>query len=56
LVGIIIEKDVNPEIITKLLIPLAEGKGVPIVSIDGLNSTFKFCCGMRCIAFGLKVR
>lgn len=55
LVGVIIEKDVNPPIITKLLIPIAEANDVPIVAIDGLNSIFKLHVGMRCIAFGFKV-
>jgi len=55
LAGVIIEKDVDPQIITKLLIPIAQSKGVPIISVSGLNSAFKTVTGMRCIALGFKV-
>jgi hypothetical protein len=55
LAAVIIDKDVNPPIITKLLVPIAESKNVPIVAVNGLNTIFMDQAGMRCIAFGLKV-
>jgi len=54
LAAAIIEKSVNPPIITKLLVPLAVSRNVPMVAIDGLNSAFQHHAGMRCIAVGLK--
>ncbi len=55
LVGLIIEKNVEPEIITKLLVPIARCRQVPIISLSGLGSAFKKGCGFKCIALGFKV-
>ncbi|ODN04031.1 Ribonuclease P protein subunit p38 [Orchesella cincta] len=54
LIAVIIEKDVDPPIITKLLVPLATSKEVPIVAISGLNQICQKVFNTRCIALGLK--
>jgi len=54
LVAVLIEQNVHPQIITKLLIPLANSRNVPIIAFEGLNSTFQEATDMRCIALGLK--
>jgi hypothetical protein len=54
--GLIIEKNVDPQIITKLLVPIARAKGIPIVSLTGLKASFKKACDINCIALGFKVK
>lgn len=56
LVGLLIEKDVDPQIITKLLVPIAQTRGVPVISLSGLRSAAYKACGIKCIALGFKVR
>jgi ribosomal protein L7Ae-like RNA K-turn-binding protein len=53
--AVIIDKDVDPQIITKILVPIAHNRQVPIVSVSGLNVAFGKACGIRCIALGFKV-
>lgn len=55
LAGLIIEKNVDPQIITKLLVPIAHTKRVPAISLSGLSAAFEKACGIKCIALGLKV-
>ncbi|OXA56910.1 ribonuclease P protein subunit p38 [Folsomia candida] len=54
LAGLIIEKNVDPQIITKLLVPIAHTKRVPAISLSGLSAAFEKACGIKCIALGLK--
>ena len=56
LVGIAIEKNVRPQIITKLLIPLAQSRSVPIIAVSGLNRCVQNAMHVRCAALGLKVK
>ncbi|CAL8126500.1 unnamed protein product [Orchesella dallaii] len=56
LIAVIIEKDVDPPIITKLLVPLANSKKIPIVAICGLNKICQKVFNTRCIAMGLKAK
>jgi len=60
LAGVIIEQNVNPQILTKVLVPLANSKNIPIISCDSLKSSFQGEDGKydgqtyRCSALGLK--
>jgi len=55
LAAVVIEKNVNPDVITKMLVPLAVNKGVPILSVAGLKGVFDGIMKIRCLACGLKV-
>ena len=53
--AVLIDPDVDPPFITKLLIPLAKVKRVPIIAIKGLHTTMNSVAEFGCIALGLKV-
>jgi len=47
-----VERNVEPEMVTKLLIPIARAKGVPVLPLPGLREAFKEACHVKCIALG----
>lgn len=53
--AVIIDKDVDPTFLTKLLVPIAKSKNIPIVAIKGLSTTCKKAFKTRCISIGFKV-
>lgn len=53
--GVIIEKDVDPALITKALIPLARTRNIPLIAIKRLRTTCKETFNTNVVAFGLKV-
>ncbi|CAG7815150.1 unnamed protein product [Allacma fusca] len=52
--AMLVDPDVDPPYVTKLLVPMARMKLVPVIAVRGLESTMNSVAEFRCVAVGLK--